>query len=166
MNTLTLILRHLLIQSLCVCANFPSHPFSNLLYPALCLEANLYAAYKQGWVPSNFSWFGQWRAPVGDMSEEKWEKGHYFPGSLSLSAESLVWLWPSVRNHWSLIAHDSTFRFQKSSHLPKPLGQKLITAPVTQALGYCPILPYPWCLFSPTTLESLFINEPRQAVLF
>ena len=88
-----------MIHSLCVCANFPSHPFSNLLHPALCLEANRYAAYKQGWVPSGSSWFGQWRAPAGDMSEEKWEKGHYFPGSLS--AESFVWLWPSVRNHWS-----------------------------------------------------------------
>lgn len=59
---------------------------------------------------------------------------------LSLSAESFVWLWPSVRNHWSLIAHDSPFRFQNSSHLPKPLGQKLVIAPESQALGYCPIL--------------------------
>ena len=161
MNTLTLILRHLLIQSLCVCANFPSHPFSNLLYPALCLEANLYAAYKQGWVPSDFSWFGQWRAPVGDMSEEKWEKGHYFPGSLSfsLSLQShLSGYGPQLEiTDLSLPMTLSSFRFQKSSHLPKPLGQKLVTAPVTQALGYCPIQPYPWCLFSPTILETVFL---------
>ena len=124
----------------------------------------MYAVYKQGCVPSGSSWFGQWRAPVGDMSEEKWEQGHYFPGSLS--AESLVWLWPSVRSHWSsqcpwLYAILSSSRFQKSSSLPIPLGQKVITAPKPQALGYCTILGGS----SHPQFYSLFINEPHQTIL-